>query len=119
MAAYTPFSPAVQAGTLGLGIAVALNTGTPASNPGTIPVGNALYTTVMVTNASSLAAYVGLRLNAPYTVTNTDFVVLSSTSRLLGFPGEGGGTVYVAAMPAATLGAAANMYFMPGQGGVS
>jgi hypothetical protein len=117
MSAIAPFAPATQGGTLGLGIAVTLNTGTPTSTPGTIPVNNALFTTVMVVNASSLAAYVGMRLNASYTVTNTDLVVLSNTSRLLAFPGEGGGTVYVAALNAATLGAAANMYFTPGQGG--
>jgi hypothetical protein len=113
----TPFAPGFSGNppTVGLTVAVVMASGAPASSvvPMTLP---GYCNAVMVSNTATIAAYAAITTNANYTVTAADTPVLSG-ARVIWASQNGPATIYVGAKPAATLSAAANLYFTPGQGG--
>ena len=118
MSAFLPFSPAMTAGTVGLTAAVVMTAGSPTAGSATIALSqntNAL----LVVNASTLVAFVRVATVAGLTATAADVPIQPYSGgggRLLAMPVNQ--SVYVYAVPQATLAAAGTVYFCPGEGGV-
>ena len=118
MAAFQPFTPAMTGGTVGLTQAVVMTSGTPTAGSGTLaaaPGANAL----LVINGSTLVAFVRVCTTPSLTATSSDVPIQpfnGGGGRILAMPSNT--PVYVYAVPQATLGANANVYFTPGQGGI-
>ena len=118
MAGFLSFSPSMTGGTVGLTAAVVMSSGAPSAGSATVSAAHGT-NAVRVVNASSLVAFVRICTTSGLTATTSDTPVE---------PYSGGGghlfampentTVYVYAIPIATLSANANVYFTPGQGGV-
>ena len=118
MSAFLPFSPAMTGGTVGLTAAIVMSSGSPTAGSATIaasPNTNAL----LVVNASTLVAFVRVATVAGLTATAADVPIQPYSGgggRLLAMPVNQ--SVYVYAVPQATLAAAGAVYFCPGEGGV-
>jgi hypothetical protein len=120
MSLNTPFAPSKlgNPATAGQTTAIVMSSGAPAASIATVSwpgYANA----VMVTNSSSLAAFVAL-VTPPnnYTVTTKDTPVLANNRVILAAP-SGQGSLVVGALSSGTLGANATVYFSPGIGGGS
>ena len=117
MSAFLPFSPGMTGGTVGLTAAVLMASGAPTAGSATI-VAPANTNAVLVINDSTLLAFVRVCTTPSLTATSADVPVQpynGGGGRLLAAPAA---TFYVYAIPQATLGASANVYFCPGESGI-
>ena len=118
MSAMLPFSPAMIGGTVGITATVVMTSGAPTAGTATIAP-SATVNSIYVVNQSSLIAFVRICTVNNLTATSSDTPVQPFSGgggRLLAMPTNT--TVYVYAIPQATLAANANVYFTPGQSGV-
>jgi hypothetical protein len=93
-------------------------TGAPNSTLSTLNPPPGYTNTVMVTNASTLLAFVVVTSNSSWSVTSKDTPVLANSRMILAAP-EGPATLYVGALQSGTLSSAASVYFSPGSGGAA
>jgi hypothetical protein len=108
------FSPAMTGGTVGLTQSIVMASGAPTAGTVTIASGPNV-NTMLVTNTATLAAFVRVSTTPSLTATSSDTPIPASGAHVLAIPS--GTAVYAYAIPQATLGAGASVYFTPGEGG--